>query len=724
MFFSSIVYLNCNFKLIGDIKSKLFAFYYYTFLYIYNKVLIMRSIPIVLLLFSAFFAFSQQGGDMNTRNGEMLPAHGAFRILLVFIEIEYPNGTDKFTSEVGEYWKPGKYPSWANELFDTGPGKSKGLGTCYYNESSFGNFRVYADILLNPENLSAPFVYKSDGRVDAGALINSIWEKGFLTQSNLPADSFNLWKKSKAGVVKVKSDSSDLMCFDHIMFIVRNSTYPGNLAGYASAGNLSAKGPVKTDTYSVFSTRNANPIHIMLHEFNHLLLGGNNVHCCGGNHAASGPQFFMSFQGGWGMMGAANKSLMTCNGWDRYKLGWKPSCKKWFISAINEGGEEVKTDFDFTSGKCMDTVLVIRDFVKYGDAIRIRLPGIPANEYQQWLWIENHQTQSFNGSPFDVFQYQSSGCSGVAAPGLYAYIQVAHNAIDGKNAFSDPADFVRVLPASGMYDIQWGDTMVRNNWCVGNGLFYPFERKYSYRNPLSGNSVSEIIAFDNNGDGRIAENEKREPAIEKVGAEYRNNLPYLGEAGFSFRKSNNAKIGISTNPSTANTLTLLNDDRLVNKGTAPDNRIIYLNSVSVEIVKENYPNRGDITVRVRNGDNLVSGNVRWCAPRIVLPKLASDNEYDLVLGEKSRLTLDIGYTPTYTDSSIVVSGVRCFTSTTRFEMLPGTRMYLSPKSKLVLKNRSVFYIPPGAELIVAKGAKIVVSDDSKIINEGIITQLE
>jgi hypothetical protein len=431
----------------------------------------------------------------------------------------------------------------------------------------------------------------------------------------------------------------------------------------------------------------------------------------------------MSFQGGWGMMGAANKSLLTCNGWDRYKLCWKLPTKKWFISAGTTTGEEVNTDFDFSDGKCIDTVLVIRDFVKYGDAIRIRLPGIPSSEYQQWLWIENHQTQSFNGSPFDVFQYQSSGCSGVAAPGLYAYIQVAHNALDGKNAFSDPADFIRVLPASGMYDIQWGDTMVRNNWCVNNELSFPFERIRSKQNALSGNSVAEIVAWDNNNDGRIAESEKRLQAIEKMGTEIHNNLSYLGEAGYAFCKNGNSKIGVASNPSTANSLTLLNDDRLVNKGKAPDNRIIYLNSVSIEIVKENYPNRGEILVRVRNGDNLVSGNVRWCAPHIILPKLASDNKYDLVLDEKSRLIFDIGYTPTYSDSSIVVNGIRCFTSTTWFEMLPGTRMYLSPKSKLILKNRSVFYIHPGAELIVAKGAKIVVSDDSKMIIDGTITRL-
>ena len=55
---------------------------------------------------------------------------------------------------------------------------------------------------------------------------------------------------------------------------------------------------------------NALPFEILKHEFNHLLLGGNNFHSGGGN-APMFQSYFMSLQGGWSMMGAANSSLLT-----------------------------------------------------------------------------------------------------------------------------------------------------------------------------------------------------------------------------------------------------------------------------------------------------------------------------------------------------------------------------------------------------------------------------
>ncbi|HBG70841.1 MAG: hypothetical protein A2W93_00735 [Bacteroidetes bacterium GWF2_43_63] len=336
-----------------------------------------------------------QENKISSRNGQVLPVNGAIRILLIFVEIEYPGGVDKYASEVGEQWKPGSYPVWSNDLFDANASSDlKGIATRYYHESSFGNYSVYADILLNPDNPSIPFQYKSNGEVNVSNILIDAWNKGFKTKSSLPADSFDLWVKSKSGEIKQSRTMDEPLSFDHVMVIARNCTYPGSLAGYASAGNLSGKAPFRTDSYSVFATRSANPLNILLHEYNHLLFGGNNVHCCGGNHMASGNQLFLSFQGGWGMMGAANKSLMTCNAWDRYKLGWKLPDKDLYISATDTSGNEINSDFDFSDNRIVDTLIVLRDFVTYGDALRIRLPGIPDNEYPQWLWVENHQTKS------------------------------------------------------------------------------------------------------------------------------------------------------------------------------------------------------------------------------------------------------------------------------------------------------------------------------------------
>lgn len=683
-----------------------------------------RSVIFCFLSFLFTVFLHAQENSISSRNGQVLPVKGTMRILLIFVEIEYPGGVDKFASETNDYWKPGSYPVWANELFDVYPSSDpKGTVTRYYHESSFGQYNIVADILLNPDDPSKPFQYKSNGEVNVAGILTDAWNKGFKTKSSFPADSFDLWVKSGSGEEKKLRTPETPFSFDHVMVIARNCTYPGHLAGYASPGNLSAKAPFRTDSYSVFSTRSISPLNILLHEYNHLLFGGNNVHCCGGNHMSSGAQMFLSFQGGWGMMGAANKSLMTCNAWDRYKLGWKRTEKEYYISALDSSANEINTDFDFRNQRIVDTLIILRDFVIYGDALRIRLPGVPDNEYPQWLWIENHQTRAYNKSPFDIFQYEESGCTDHAIPGLYAYIQVAHDELVGKDAFGGNADFIRVLPASGMYDFVWGDTLVRNNWCQNNGLYYPFSRRPAFNNPLSGNAVTELAAYDENADGHLEEKEKRDPAIELISGEYFNNLPYLGESEMAYTLHGNNKIGVGTNPSSANSLTMLSDNKSINKGLPPDNRIIYLNSVSIEIIREDWPSPGAVLVRVRNGDNIVSQNVRWCAPNIVLPDLPSDNQFDLVVDKKRRIIIDAGFTPTRIDSVITVKGRTVITDFSHFEMMPGTRMLLRKGARLDIRNRSVFHVSKGAVIVLEKGAKIIVSKDSRLIIDGEIKKL-
>ena len=644
----------------------------------------LRLILVVFILLTPIILLF---GQINSKNGYVLPAHGHIRVLLVFVEIDYPDG-DRFASTVGEGWSPKQFPKWAKSLFEISPdADANALVSRYYKESSLGNFRVSGDILLNPDNPNMPFQYSSDGGINPGVILKDAWEKGFKTMKNMPADSFDLWQKTGAGLSKKARDINADLSFDHVMFIVRNSTYPGNLSGYASPGNLRGGGAVKTDTYSVFATRNASPLHILLHEFNHLLLGGNNKHCCGGNHIGSGFQMFLSFQGGWGMMGAANKSLMTCNAFDRYKLGWKHVGRKYLISAIDSSGKEIETAFD-SENKAFDQIFVLRDFLTYGDAVQIKLPGIAEDELQQWLWIENHQTKAYNNSPFDFFQYQNNECIENALPGLYAYIQVSHADTSGKAVFGGYADYIRPLPASGMYDLQWGDTMVQNPWCVNNAILYPFERKERMKNPLSGNTVCEIIPIDLNQDGFIGEKEKREQAIEKRYGSYQYNLPYLGEAEFAFRLDYNSKINIAGNPSSANVLTLVNDDRDIFNGQAPNNRTIYLNGISIEIIKENFLRKGDVLIRVRSNDYVLDNDVRWCAPSIVLSDLSQDDNYDLIIERRKTMIIDLGETPVRMDSAFQYEGKNYFTSPSEFCIMPGAKILMKKNSRIILKNNA------------------------------------
>jgi len=663
---------------------------------------------ISLLFFSV--TFSQSYGS---RDGYYLPVHGTIRVLVVFVEIHYTSGEDPTKGNEDSRWVGGQLPTWATELFDpmyTYP--PRGLVTSFYHEASFGDFRVLGDVWINLLHPNAPFLVSSNGTIDPKKILEEMSNLPFSTYHSLPLDSFDLWDIKKGGKEKVRKKGEAFASFDHIMFIVRNATYPASGAGYASGWSMKG-GKWQADSYSVFATSGANPLNILLHEFNHLLLGGNNMHCCGGNHASSGPQYFLSFQAGWGMMGAANRILMTANGWDRYKLGWKLPEKKYYISCLDIHGNEIKSDFSQLEQSRMDTTLILRDFASTGDVIRIRIPFIPSDEYPQWLWLENHQTKRFNGSRFDVFQYEDALCIEKAIQGVYAYLQVAHEDTLAPKAFEDYADFIRVFPASGFYDLIFEDTLVQNNWCLNNLKYYPFLRKPERMNPFSGNSVHELVAYDNDGDCRIREKEKRDLAIEKVDGIYRNNLPYLGEPKMAFLPG--MHISISTNPAVVNTLTYLNDDRAINKGKKPDNRIIYLNGIKIEFLQGDPLYPGSIKVRIVSSVPEVDQSTRWAAPYIFLPKQANSSSYDLIIRKRVRLVIDRSFTPT---ADTMYSRGQ-WNPPTRFVISSKAKIYMEKGSRLILKNGSELILQEGAQLIREKGAKIKIRSGGHLIkNKG------
>ena len=153
------------------------------------------------------------------------------------------------------------------------------------------------------------------------------------------------------------------------------------------------------------------------------------------------------------MMGAANSSLLTACAWDRDRLGWytKEAANK--IHAVDPAGHELNGDIDPLSG---DTgFYVLRDFVTTGDALHIRMPFIPEDEHPQWLWLENHQTESRNHCTTDRFHFEENPCVKKAVPGIYAAMQVDRANKTGTNIYGGYADYLRPVGANGNYDLNW-----------------------------------------------------------------------------------------------------------------------------------------------------------------------------------------------------------------------------------------------------------------------------
>lgn len=651
--------------------------------------------------------------------GSSLSPHGTIRILVLFCEIDYDKNPGKDPQHDGsERWHKGELPTWKDDLFDPFPSdRPKALVTGYYHDASLGDFTVlgdYVDHMFTLKESEYPEV--ANAHSVGVAAVKEANKLGTLhTAHDLHIEDFDLWQRGgKAGFPKVNKPD-DPHRYDHVMVIARNSGLthgqgstdsgsPGKLYGYES------------DTQSRFGGMNDLPFEILKHEFNHQLLGGNNFHSGGGN-ASQFESYQICQQGGWSLMGAANSSLMTCSGWDRMRLGWHPANAPYSINAHNTGGEVVNGDLDPING---DTgTFVLRDFVTSGDAIRIRMPFIPANEYPQWLWAENHQTYAHNGSRTDRFHWDFTDlpCLSTAVPGLYMQMQIDRENKRGKDIYGGLADYLHPLVASGHYDVIFTDD-TSHDACPFGGTARIYRLEDRWQNPLSGSSAQELVSFDRNKDGMVERGEHS-----SLGTGYlpdgtlHDDAGFFGAARHAWKPGGNTVLNIGSNPSSANMLTLdCSGKQEKRKGAAPDNRTVYLNGIRLELLRQR-PD-GGIEVRVGTGDTRLTNDVRWCADSIVLPPLRGTDGRSLTLAARKRLLIDRARTATRMTLQEEVKGTRYFAPTTKFTVSTGAIMRVEAKAELQLANGTVLHVMPGAELNMDPVAKLTIDASSRIIVHG------
>lgn len=98
---------------------------------------------------------------------------------------------------------------------------------------------------------------------------------------------------------------------------------------------------------------------------------------------------FLNIQGGYGLMGAANSGLVGCNGYERWRMHWKHLQSIDYISARNANNvQSVVSDISQEDG---NLTFLLRDFVTYGDAVRVKLPYKDSiTSSNQYIWLENH----------------------------------------------------------------------------------------------------------------------------------------------------------------------------------------------------------------------------------------------------------------------------------------------------------------------------------------------
>jgi hypothetical protein len=405
------------------------------------------------------------------------------------------------------------------------------------------------------------------------------------------------------------------------------------------------------------------------------------------------------------MMGGSNSSLLTCSGWDRYRLGWKAKGNEFLISARDTLNREVNADLD--AGNPDDAgVYVLRDFVRTGDALRIKIPFIPDGEFQQWLWIENHTTEKMNGSYFDKFLLEDFECTSYAEPGLYMTRQVDAEAREGREIYNSVyADYLRPLPANGSFDMIWSEEKLSPGFCVNGQAYHAYELLPEFENPLSGSHEQEQPLVDlNKNRGEIDSDEVYATMLKRLPGGF-SRLDFMGNSSHAFRIGGNTKLGIGTNPTAASMTTYLNSRKKRKNLDKRNNNSIYLNGIRVEILQAFAD--GTLKIRVRFDDNELVERRRWCGSDIVLN---NHNLSDVDLRVSGMLILDRSYTTARFDAPDTLNGRVTFSDPTLLRIEPGAKMVVDGQVQLL--QDSELLVADGAAFVLSSGAKAVLKDQS------------
>lgn len=640
-------------------------------------------------------AVHAQDAVPRSQNGWYMAPHGRLHILVVYAEMKFDSGhaaLDPVKEPEGTVgWKVGKLPNWKQWAVSKSPDEN-GWMTKYFRQASFGKFQVTGDVLDSLITIPISSVRDQRGKIVeqesyAGnhyrnavvRQLNGIQSPKFLFGSQL-AD-FDRWTYSGAGLGgKVEPNGK----IDLIMIVWRNIHVVGlgEMSGYVNPGDLGAVWGMHSDMYSMFKTQSMLPTVIMRHEFSHMLYGGNNFHTANGG---VGQRTFLSTVGGWSNMSASDACSPTWNAWDRERLGWGNPDNQYVLSTrCAETGQEQNGDMVYGQDLCFAGEYVLRDFVTTGDAIKIKLPHLPKGVRNQYLWLENHQRVP------EMVDHDK-----VLPKGLYAYVQVGKDEREGKAVFGGMCNYLWPLVAQGSYDFDYDATT--------KGLYL----RQSRANPLTGYTYFARHFVDQDRDHKLRITSDVVPKSEyllpeklyvegrEVPADFFSfvQYPQFGTKETAFLPDLNPKIGIAHNPAGTPVYS--------HSGTKPlpdDNRRIYLNGLSVEVLEQRLD--GSIKIRIRWDDFAVPTHVRWCGD-IVLRE-------QVVVQRGGSITLDQGYSPQVTEAVQVIDGKDVFAEPTILEVEAGARLKLEKFANLWIKEGSTLLIRKGAVVDLASMSSITV----------------
>lgn len=682
---------------------------------------------LVLLLF--LFIFPALRGQDTTYYGDQLFPVDTIRVLNFFININYDlcDTCDPCTTLTSN-WIPGppnsmnqNFPVYLDDFMDSdyNPNNIHGTFTKRYAEASFKNFIVLGDHVV--VNINQSYVDPTGSKVvgytellnSCVSLINQLG--GLQTKNGHESisdydGSYTLYNYLLKFQQKPRSHFNDQIDFIQVYF--RNSTKQfGGLAGEGRArikmdtalmiNGLLCKNDAGTVQGQIKNQDLSNPAFTPadIHELAHNLLGmDNSAHMGGGGPLNSGALITLEAnQGGWSILGGSTSSMISCNGFERWRLNWISQSNNGIPIAVNGVSSDLESP--------VDTTYYLRDFIKYGDAVRIKLPYVDAGALNQYIWLENHRLDTNNEDYPAYWQYD---CKDDGVPGIYAYYQVGKDMREGTRSDHLYAFTDHLVPicADGNWDIELNS--FENLNCVATGSVNI--QHYFRENPLSGYHDLEEHFFNAISDSEINWYKHRHQFVIKLqNGQITNKLANMGDNGDPFEGI--TYMSIATNPAPFNVVTYHHkrpnygdtSSTCVNlcKGQikpvdSVNNRKIHLSGLRIDFTEQT---GGIMKVDIRWDDYNVTKNVTWTGD-IVLHE-----SVNLISGK--TITFDQNYTPNK-HTRDAVTGV--FAGPTYFRCLNNSSFVMQSSSSVILQNLSSFILESGSQLEINDGAVFTVKN--------------
>lgn len=671
----------------------------------------------VSLMLFAVAAFAQR----NSWDGWMVKPRGEIRMLNFFVNIIYdvhPEREKPFAKT--NHWNMvlleslnQNPPDYLLRLMDTvyNPNNLYGCITRLYGESSFDELQITGDFVI--VNIKESRVLKL----------------GSFNESNIENAAVDFINEQ--GGLQTMYGHNDISYYDNgsgkigfIQFFFRNITkeYGGDSAGsgYFSTTMLRNKKLLINGNYYPFSgigtaqcvgthDVSLNPTGIVQHEISHSFFGPNSFHTSGGNHRRSGEYMpFLPMQCGYGLMGGSGSTLVSCNGYERWRMHWQHESNRnandWWIVARDIDGNPKNADISKEDGP---QTFILRDFVTYGDAVRIKLPYKDSeSSSNQYIWIENHQ--SGRNGKLDFLQFANeSDCRPQQVAGVYAYYQIGRDILSGANNdvyYANERDNLRMIPAEGYWNYSYhvADT-VYNIKCI-NWATHDCYYSRDAENPFCG-------THDMEGHFSVSDDEDiLSPAMEKpmwrkcIGRIQIDSLVGLGDTRDMFCTHTNLNMG--TNPSTCNTKTFYNSMTTgrcqYSSHLSRNTQTTYLTGLGIEITPFD---DGNCRIDVRWDDYTITNNAIWTGSislkerAVLAPKMEIWLTQNLTVAQPMRDDV----TGLFAKPTMLVCEAG-----SEFVQEAGSIVNVEEKSSLVIDAGSVYRLEPKAKLKIDRTSHLVV----------------